>query len=329
MPNPRHVAVLFALVAVGVIFFVAVTRRSTLIVLSRGSQEDIRGVSPIYPSSTPTTITTHPPTTVTTNNESSPNVVDMYNRLVTVTAVSDNHFVEAQGMLASVQQCLPHNKVIIYDLGLSTKNWNKFTTTYQNIELRNFPFSRYSHLPHVKNLMTYAWKPIIIKEVSLQYDVIMYGDASMRMISCNIEEPLKHLTRFPFFSSSPNVHMMAIEYTHDGMIDYLHYPKDRRDIANMKENAATMWMVWVNKTMKEKFIEPWLDCALHVECIAPKGSKRWPCGHIINHDGHYIGCHRYDQSALNLILAREFGPEVAMIVRNKTLSDSIWAIKRV
>ena len=35
---------------------------------------------------------------------------------------------------------------------------------------------------------------------------------------------------------------------------------------------------------------------------------------------------RYDQSALNLILAREFGPEVAMIVRNTTLSDSIWVI---
>ena len=100
---------LFVLVAVGAIFFVAVTRHSTLTVLSRGSREDIRGVSPIYPSSTPTT--------VTTNNESSPNVVDMYNRLVTVAAVSDNHFVEAQGMLASVQQCLPHNKVILYDLG--------------------------------------------------------------------------------------------------------------------------------------------------------------------------------------------------------------------
>ena len=53
---------------------------------------------------------------------------------------------------------------------------------------------------------------------------------------------------------------MAIEYTHDGMIDY---PKDGRDISNMKVN--TIWMVLVNK---EKFIEPWLDCALHVKCIA-------------------------------------------------------------
>ena len=293
---------LLVLVAVGVILLVMVTRRSTLTtVLSRGSQERFQGHSSIYPSS---------------------------NRLVTVSAISDNHFVEAQEMLASVQRCLPHNKLIMYDLGLNTKNRNNLKTKYKNIEIRHFPFSSYSHLPHVKNLVTYAWKPILIKEVSLQYDVIMYGDASMRMISCDIEEPLKHLTRFPFFSSSP-LPSMAIEYTHDGMIDYLHYPKDRRDISNMPVNAATIWMLWVNETMKEKFIEPWLDCALHVECIAPKGSKRGPCAHTRNHDGHYVGCHRYDQSALNLILAREFGPEVAMIVRNTTLSDSIWVIKRM
>ena len=312
---------LLVLVAVGVIFLLMVTRRSTLTtVLSRGSQERFRGDSSIYPSPTPTI--------VTTNKQSSPNVVDMYNRLVTVSAISDNHFVEAQEMLASVQRCLPHNKLIVYDLGLNTNNQNNLKTKYKNIEIRHFPFSSFSHLPHVKNLVTYAWKPILIKEVSLQYDVIMYGDASMRMISCDIEEPLKHLIRFPFFSSSPLI-SMAIEYTHDGMIDYLHYPKDRRDISNMPVNAATIWMVWVNETMKEKFIEPWLDCALHVECIAPKGSKLGPCAHTRNHDGHYVGCHRYDQSALNLILAREFGPEVAIIVRNTTLSDSIWVIKRM
>ena len=275
MSNPRRVAVLLVLVAVGVIFLVVITRRSTL--TTGGSQERFRGDSSIYPLSTPTI--------VTTNKQSSPNVVDIYNRLVTVTAISDNHFVEAQEMLASVQRCLPHNKLIVYDLGLNTKNRNKLKTKYKNIEIRHFPFSSYSHLPHVKNLVTYAWKPILIKEVSLQYDVIMYGDASMRMISCDIEEPLKHLTRFPFFSSSP-LSSMAIEYTHDGMIDYLHYPKDRRDISNMPVNAATIWMVWVNETMKEKFIEPWLDCALHVECIAPKGSKLGPCAHTRNHDGH-------------------------------------------
>ena len=304
MSKTRRVAVLFVLVAVGVIF-VFVPRRST--VTTVGPQHDIRGDS---------------------HTVSSPNVVDMYSRLVTVTAISDNHFAEAQEMLVSVQRCLPHNKLILYDIGLSTKNRKKLTTKYQNIELRNFPFSSYSHLPHVQNLMTYAWKPILIKEVSLQYDVIMYGDASMRMISCNIGEALKHLARFPFFSSHP-LDRMAIEYTHDGMIDYLHYPEDRRDISNMISFSATIWMVWVNETLREKFIEPWLDCALHVECIAPNGSKRSPCADTLNHDGHYIGCHRYDQAALDLILAREFGPEVAMIAKNNTLSDSIWVVRRL
>ena len=101
MSNPRRIAVLLVLVAVGVMFLLMVTRRSTLTtVLSRGSQERFRGDSSIYPSSTPTI--------VTTNKQSSPNVVDMYKRLVTVSAISDNHFVEAQEILVSVQRCLPH-----------------------------------------------------------------------------------------------------------------------------------------------------------------------------------------------------------------------------
>ena len=114
---------LLVLVAVGVIFLVMVTRLSTLTtVLSRGLQERFPGDSSVYP-----------PTVVTTNK---PNVVDMYNRLVTVSAISDNHFVEAQEMLASVQRCLPHNKLIVYDLGLNENNRNKFKTEY--IEIRIF-----------------------------------------------------------------------------------------------------------------------------------------------------------------------------------------------
>ena len=79
--------------------------------------------------------------------------------------------------------------------------------------------------------------------------------------------------------------------------------------------------------MKEKFIEPWLDCALHVECVAPGGAKLGPCVNI-THDGHYVGCHRYDQSALGLILAREFGKDFVN-THNQTISKSIWTIKRM
>ena len=254
-------------------------------------------------------------------------ITDLYEHLVSVTAISDNHFIEAQDMFRTVQHCFPNKKIIVYDLGLNAKNRHE-VSSYTNVEIRSFPFDEYSHLPHVKNLHTYAWKPIIIKLVSQEYDIIMYGDASLRMKTCDINPALEHLLKFPYINANTTSHS-AIEFTHDGMIKYLHYPKKRKDMADIQTLQACGWLLWANDLMKEKLIDPWLDCALHKECIAPSGAKLWPCQFTKRHDGHYVGCHRYDQSAMNLIMAREFGMEYFWRSSNKTLSNKIWAIKRL
>ena len=244
-------------------------------------------------------------------------------RLVTVTAISDNHFRESLGMLSSVETCLPHNKIILYDLGLNDKNKRTIKQQYKTVEIQPFPFSDYKNLSHVRDLRTFAWKPIIIHKVSLDYDIIMYGDASMRMRSCDIRRALEHLLHFPLFAAG-RLRYIAIEFTHDGMIEYLQYPKSREALANMYSIQAGGWLLWANAMMKEVLIEPWLDCALHKECIAPAGATIKPC-HLTNrHDGHYVGCHRYDQSALDLILAREFGAVSSLRARNETVRKSIW-----
>ena len=255
-------------------------------------------------------------------------VLEMHRRLVTVTGISDNHFEESKGMLASVIRCLPHNKLILYDIGLSDENRKELKEMFNSIEMRQFPFENYSHLPHVKDPHSYAWKPIIIKEVSLEHDVIMYGDASMRLKSCNLEKPLEHLLDFPFFTTIP-LPFRAIEFVHDSMIKYLKYPKRRKDIAHMKSIATGSLLIWAIPIFKEKLIEPWVDCALHQECIAPKGTIRWPCNFTDVHDGHFVGCHRYDQAAFDLILAREFGESIVKRTRNGAVSGAVWGITRV
>ena len=57
----------------------------------------------------------------------------------------------------------------------------------------------------------------------------------------------------------------------------------------------------------------WVDCVAHEECVAPEGATKRNCDFkkLKKHnDGSYIGCHRLIQSALNIILVREFGLEI-------------------
>ena len=266
-----------------------------------------------------------PQSTSKTTDEELVDARYLFDNLVVLTAFSDNHFEEAKDMIASMQTCLPDKKIIVYDLGLSSKK-KKEVRKYCNVELRSFPFKHYRQ-PHMKNLKTYAWKPVIVKLVSQEYDVIMYGDASLRMTSCDMSKALDHLLKFPFLDLSLTS-FSAIEFTHDGMMEYLHYPKHRKDIAQLETLQATCFLIWANSLMQEKLIEPWLDCALHQECIAPRGSRVKPCDFTKVGHGYYVGCHRYDQSALNLILAREFGVDGVLKGVNTTITLPTWKVVR-
>lgn len=47
---------------------------------------------------------------------------------------------------------------------------------------------------------------------------------------------------------------------------------------------------------------PWVQCALTAECIAPIGAQRSGCRFDKKPLYRYSGCHRYDVSALNVVL---------------------------
>ena len=53
------------------------------------------------------------------------NVNALYDRLVIVTAISDNHIVESMGMIKSAQTHMPDKQIYVYNLGLNKKNIQK------------------------------------------------------------------------------------------------------------------------------------------------------------------------------------------------------------
>ena len=262
----------------------------------------------------------------------------IYCRLVVVTAFSSNHFDEAQDTIASVQHNLPNTSLIVYDLGLS-KAHIQTVSAMCNVQILKFNFDKYMNTAYyVKNLRTYAWKPLIVNEISKDYEVIMYLDSSVRIL-----QPVSHLLQFlqifPFVSGPyPNVYKHpVISLTHDSTISYLKINLTRAQA--VKQQSFTLqggvFCMWQTKLFRDKFLNNWVDCALHEDCLTPKGSTFDGCNFKMlsepDHRGEYIGCHRYDQSALNLILYREFGKQVWESLSPEVLregTERFWVVER-
>ena len=299
-----------------------------------GTEEKQSGSSGTAASRTPTTPSpnndtiklTLPLKVLKRENMPSSTIYNMYNRLVVVTSVSSNHFEESKDMIASVQKYLPHSKIIFYDLGL-TKKERLEVSKYCNVELRPVSWDKYP--PHVKSLKKYAWKPLVVNEVAEEYDLIMYGDSSIRMLSSDMGPVLGSLIEVPFLDIYVLGHKI-ISYTHDGTISYLKYPPSHKDMVNWGTLQGGAWIMLLNQDMKENVLKPWVDCALHEQCIAPNGSALSPCQNekIGYYTGKYIGCHRYDQSALNIILARRFGINMYSHLANTGITRKLWRVTR-
>ena len=248
-------------------------------------------------------------------------------RMVAVTSLSSNHFSEARGYFGSLQRFYPRLKIVVYDIGLNDRERTTLRTYCNVAEVRRFPFEKYPR--HVRSLHLYSWKPLVVQEASKDFEVILYGDSSVRMLSSDIAPAVNALLTFPFLSGSP--HTKIVGLTHDGMITYLRSPP-RHELGMYTGTQGGVWLMWANGLMKSTVIPEWADCALHTECIAPEGGTQlYSCNLAMRDkydDGRYIGCHRYDQAAISMILARDFGVGVSKYVVRYDISDKLWLVDR-
>ncbi|XP_038063397.1 uncharacterized protein LOC119734111 isoform X2 [Patiria miniata] len=217
---------------------------------------------------------------------------ELFRRLVVVTAFSENHRLEVMGMIGTVQSRMPATRIIAYDLGIEPSNLHNVTQLC-NVELRPFKFDRYP--PHVANIMTYAWKIIIIKEALNEFGAIFWADASVRFLdSLRLLLPFAkehhgYLSRIHSYlarATSPIYHNFY--YTQQGMFDYFAINKtEYAQSDNAPHIAANRQLVVNSTTIQTRVIGPLYACAVEKTCISPPGSKR--------------GNHQFDASALMLV----------------------------
>ncbi|XP_072051352.1 uncharacterized protein [Amphiura filiformis] len=229
-----------------------------------------------------------------------PDVDYLFSRTAVVTAVSSNHFDEIKGMIASSQRRMPQTKIVAYDLGLTPEQAAKMKTMC-NVDLRQFDFKKYPR--HVKNLHTYAWKPLIIKETLTEFGSIFYGDSSVRFRRSLsfLFQFLKENHGFMQHIHSFNPRLKEAQYymTHPKTFLELKVKRDRykNDIGYTPWISAGRVLYVNNSFLHENIITPMVDCALRPQCISPEGAHRgWKPPNGSNHP------HRFDSSVLSLLV---------------------------
>ena len=68
------------------------------------------------------------------------------------------------------------------------------------------------------------------------------------------------------------------------------------DFYSVVDSIAANFMIFYNNFLYSLIMKAWVTCALDETCIAANGTRLAPC----------CGCHRYDQSAITIILSHFF-----------------------
>ncbi|XP_072044307.1 uncharacterized protein [Amphiura filiformis] len=252
-----------------------------------------------------------------------PDLDQLWERLVIVTAFSENHVSEAKGMIGSVQKHMPGKRIVVYDLGIKPETKPK-VKKFCGVKVRNFDFEKYP--PHTKNLHTYAWKVFIIREALREFGAIFWADSSVRFLgSLKTALPYLHLhhgymTHIHSYDPKVNADIRHQYYfTHRNMYQELGVSKT--EYYNAKHAAphvaANRQLIVNNSVMIERVLDPLTECAKRIECIAPVGA-------VVNK-------HRFDASALALLIYKNMRYEWTPENRNTTsdILDKVCLTDRV
>ncbi|KAH7958505.1 hypothetical protein HPB49_002097 [Dermacentor silvarum] len=88
--------------------------------------------------------------------------------------------------------------------------------------------------------------------------------------------------------------------THLGMFEFLRAPREHFFFQRMVDPSVLL--LFDSPQVRGRLMLPWVRCALVADCITPVGAQSTGCRFDKKPLYRYSGCHRYDVSALNIIL---------------------------
>ncbi len=246
-----------------------------------------------------------------------------------VTGASENHFLESKGLVACIQQHFPDKKLVYYDLGLSVSNRQEIQNWCQ-VEMVTFPYSAYPE--HVRDLHTYAFKPLIIQSLFKKYSGAIWMDSSIRFTADFRNVFAKVVERggiyLPIDSGVPTF------ITTDTQIYQYLLPNNMTREKTFRQRGAGVMLVYRTEEAYWGILHWWFLCALQEHCIAPPGHEvhcgKWRKCYRNGWATCWAGCHRYDQTAINILYSNYFSAvgQINLLVTDPNITLKIKRTSR-
>ncbi|XP_055861191.1 uncharacterized protein LOC106074391 [Biomphalaria glabrata] len=228
--------------------------------------------------------------------------------VIIVTAASSNHFLETQALLknihANVFPYLRNYSLIFYDIGLTTSERSAMQK-FCRCTVLDFPFHKFPNF--TSQLRCYSWKPVIIKSQLPNANVVVWADASVRFIkgaiTAFVGSARQHGLQLGGSYSCSSIRTARSMY---------HYFGDEPCAYFCLGQAKATVGVYHNEYFVDRAIlEPWVACALSQDCMCPTDLPNTGCSKAkvieaqlsnLNQPIMYGVCHRFDQSAISIII---------------------------
>ncbi|GFS03070.1 hypothetical protein ElyMa_001140100 [Elysia marginata] len=223
------------------------------------------------------------------------------NEVIVASSCSSNHFNELQAMFKNLHRTvfpkLNNFTMVLYDLGL-TPQQRKVTEATCNCTVVTFPFKKFS--AHVSDLGCYAWKPIVMRaSIARARKLLVYQDSSIRW---NTTFQRTWDRAMMYGQQAVLVHGVSFPgNTLKQMFDYMN--EEVCPFRVFEELQGGIQMISNDSLVTQAVLHPWLKCALEKTCMCPDTQQQ--IAFCFSNNLHR--CHRFDQSAFNLIMAKLYG----------------------
>ena len=177
--------------------------------------------------------------------------------------------------------------VILYDLGLTTKQVENIKEKYKKIIYNKFDFNKYPEHVSLEKYnginCSYAWKPIIFDEVCRKYkNLVLWFDA--RSFYYNFHNIIKTIKKEGIYCAASNHNIET--WNHPKTLDFM------KGCIYKKNTSRAAGTISVNYNLEwiQNLVSDWKKYSLIKECIIPEGSDR--------------NNHRQDQAVLEILYYR-------------------------